>query len=121
MEKLIIEDTKETPYIELDGANGIFKFTGKSYPENVNLIYSPVLSYIEEYGKNPKKQSILEFKWLYFNTATSKIIASLVFMLKAIKTELVINWYCELDFDTMIEKGEEFRDALDINLNIINV
>ncbi len=118
MNKLIISETTTTPNINFDGEAGIFKISGKSLPEDANYFYNPLLEYIEEYKKNPQHISILEFYWKYFNTATSKFILSLIFSLRKSDTKLEINWYCESDFDIMIERGEELSEVVNVNFNI---
>ncbi|MGP8217098.1 MAG: DUF1987 domain-containing protein [Bacteroidia bacterium] len=122
MEPLIIKGAGENPEVDFDGNSGLFKISGKSYPENVNEFYKPLLDYFELYKKEPKEKTILEFSWIYFNTATSKIIIKLILSLKALKDinkYVEIRWYCKRGDELMIEKGEEMRDVLDMNFEII--
>ncbi|MBC7862577.1 MAG: DUF1987 domain-containing protein, partial [Bacteroidia bacterium] len=111
MEPLIIAAAAETPAINFNAATGVFNFSGKSYPENVNDFYKAVLEYIELYKTNPKENTLVEFNWLYFNTATSKIIIKILVLFKSIKTNLEIKWYCKSDNELMIEKGEEIKEV----------
>lgn len=121
MNKLIIAASKITPEINFDGNSGIFKISDKSYPENVNDFYTSIFDYINEYSKNPQKNTILEFNWNYFNSGTAFIISKLIYTFKEINTELTINWLCEEDFDLMIEKGEELQKTIiDVNFNIVH-
>lgn len=119
MEKLTIQATTETPQIEFDGAKGIFSISGKSYPENVNDFYKPVLEYIENYIKEPCDKTTIEYSWLYYNTATTKIMMKMIMLLKNASTKLEINWYYKKDFELIKEKGQEINDVLDISLSII--
>lgn len=118
MEKLNIEAGKETPHIHFDGENGYFSISGKSYPENVYDFYEPVFEYIELYQQNISPKTILEFNWLYYNTATSKVIMKIIMRLKEISADFQINWYYKKDFDLIMEKGEEIKDILDVNMVI---
>jgi len=121
MEKLIIEATSQTPQINFDGANGTFSLSGKSYPENVNEFYKPVFDYIEVYKQNQQGKTTVEFNWLYYNTATTKIIIKMIMLLKNICNELEINWICDKEFDLIIEKGREIKEVLGVNLNIVEI
>ena len=116
MKKLIIEAGKETPQIHLDGSSGYFAISGKSYPENVNDFYRPVFEYIEQYQQNIQPRTILEFNWLYYNTATSKVIMKIIMRLKEISHDFQVNLYYKKDFDLIMEKGEEIKDILDVNM-----
>ena len=118
MQPLIIEAHHETPFVRLIGEDGIFLFTGKSYPENVNSFYGPIISYLELYAHHPKEKTVLEFNWLYFNTSTSKMIVKIIMLLKS--KSLTVNWYCKPDDDLMLEKGEELKELLDIEFNILH-
>lgn len=119
MEPLVIAPGAETPAIDFNASSGVFKFSGKSYPENVNDFYRSILEYIEEYKKAPASNTILEFDWLYYNTATSKMIIKILVLFKSISTDLVVKWHCKTDNELMIEKGEEIKEVLEINMEII--
>ena len=124
MESLIINATAECPSVNLNGDSGIFNISGKSYPENVNDFYKPIFDYFEQYKKAPKSKTVIEFNWVYYNTATSKIIVKIIQVLKELKSqgnEVEIKWYCKKDYELMIEKGEEMKEVLDIDFNIVYV
>ena len=124
MEPLIIAQTNETPAVTLNGNEGTFKFVGKSYPENVNEFYGNILNYLELYLKNPKDKTILEFNWVYFNTASAKIIVKIIVLLKVLKMQgktFEIKWFCKPSDDLMQEKGEELKELLDVEFTIIHV
>ena len=118
METLIIEETKQTPEINFDGNNGLLKIKGKSYPENVNIFYEPLFKYIEDYKKNPASKTKIEFNWLYYNTATNKMIMRIIMFLKEANTELEIGWYYNEGFEMIMEKGQEIKDILGIEIEI---
>ena len=122
MEKLIISATNETPNVSLIATEGTFSFSGKSYPENVNDFYANVFNYIQNYIQNPLENTILEFTWTYYNTATSKVMVKIIKELKAVINKgkaFEIKWYCNANDDLMIEKGEELKEVLDIDFSII--
>lgn len=119
MAKLIIKETNQSPEILFDPEKGEITLSGKSYPENVNDIFKELLDSIETYNLNPQKKTTVHFHWLYYNTATSKIIVKILADLKAAPTELVLNWYVTKGFTMMVEKAELIKEILDIPMNII--
>lgn len=118
MEKLIIEPTNETPQVNFNGDFGFFSISGKSYPENATSFYKPLFDYIELYKSTPHEKTTIEFKWLYYNTSTSKMIVKIIMLLKNVSKEFEINWICKKEFDVIIQKGNELKEILEINLNI---
>jgi len=121
MDPLLIYETSQTPRIHFDGGNGVFSVSGKSYPENVTEFYQAVFDYIQLYKSKPQKKTIIEFNWLYYNTATSRVIIRIIIELKDVSNEFEVKWICKKGFDLMIEKGQEIMEVLDVDLNIVSI
>lgn len=111
--------TDQTPEILFDLEKAVISITGKSYPENVPEIYKELLDTTEKYCLAPKQNTTVNFNWLYYNTATSKIIIKILLMLRQADTNLQVNWYCEKDFSMMIEKANTIRDIMAIEINVL--
>lgn len=120
MKQYTVEGTDQNPSINLNFEKGEFYFYGKSYPENVSLIYDKSLELISEYSKHPKEITTLNFEWLYFNTATYNILVHIINELEKIDSKLVINWICKKDFKVMIEKGKFLSNVIDTPVNILD-
>lgn len=117
MEALIIKATDETPAVILDHQNNIFEFSGKSLPEDVTIFYNPILKWFDEYAKTPQPKTIIDFKLVYFNTASSKLILDILFKLENIHEsgiEILVRWHYEEEDEDMKEAGEEYRDIVGI-------
>ena len=117
---LNIAETVQTPEVRFDLDSGNLSISGKSYPENVRETYAELMLKLNEYKSFPNSNTNVDFKWLYYNTATSKIIVEILRLLKAANTVLTVNWYCRKDFLLMIERAELFSDVLDMKINIIS-
>ena len=74
---------------------------------------------INTYKKNPKKETTINFNWLYYNTATSKIIIRILLDLKATQTNLNVNWFVKKGFVMMIDKAELISEVMDIEVKVI--
>ena len=111
--------TSQTPEIILNFSTGVVSLTGKSYPENVTEVYKELLDALEVYCLTPKTATVLNFNWLYYNTATSKIIIKILLMLGKADTKLTVNWYCKKDFTMMIDKANVIKDIMKIDINIL--
>jgi len=119
MVNINIKESSQSPEIIFDYEKSTISISGKSYPENVNETYKELLEAIELYKTCPKKETDINFNWLYYNTATTKIIVKIILELKSIDTKLNINWLVKKDFVMMAEKGELMSELMDIEINIV--
>jgi len=122
MEALDIRATNDTPKVLLDSENNIFEISGRSLPEDVVSFYQPVLDWLDEYKEHPLESTEFVFKYVYFNTATSKLIQDILFKLEEIKkegNEIQVMWFYEQDDEDILDLGEEFSENVDIPFEII--
>jgi len=117
MEKLVIEESIDTPGIVLDAENNVFEIAKKSYPEDTHEFYAPVLKWMDDYVLKPNTTTTFVFKFSYFNSASYKPILDIIMKLQAIKQnglEVKIDWYYKSGDLDMKEAGEEFADLVSI-------
>ena len=117
MEVIKLLGTDDTPGIVLDAGNELFEISGKSMPEDVAAFYGPVLEWLEDYADEPNEKTVFNFKLIYFNTASSKMLLDILLQLEEMVeagNEVKINWYFPEDDEDMEEAGEEYADIVDI-------
>ena len=122
MEKIVIEPTNETPKVVLDKDNGVFEFSGNSFPEDVITFFSPILSWFEEYSAAPNDHTELIFNLEYYNTSTSKMILKLLEKCKLIHRqghEVEVQWHFLEDDEDMIEAGEDYSENVKIPFKFV--
>ena len=122
MEKLIIEKTSTTPYIELDKENNNLKFIGKSFPENTFEFYKPVINWLKEYFKSSVDTKV-EVELEYLNSSSLKAYFDIfdIFEDSIVDNESIISisWIYHEENDIALETGEDFLEdfeCLDIKL-----
>jgi len=124
MEKLFIEKTTSKPQIILDPINGICEISGTSMPEDVKLIHTPVFDWLDNFGKSANQSITFNFKFIYFNTASAKMILDILLRLDALSKlgkKVTINWhYKAADLD-MEEAADDYEDMISIPINKIKV
>ncbi len=123
MQALRIEATDETPKVILDPAAGIFEFSGKSLPENVTAFYRPILDWLDNYGKAPNPATVVDFKLVYFNTASSKMILDILFKLESLTEQganISVRWHFQEEDEDMKEAGEEYGDLVEMPFELQN-
>ncbi|MCQ2216195.1 MAG: DUF1987 domain-containing protein [Bacteroidales bacterium] len=117
MEVFSKKGTDDTPSVTLDKDNGVFEFSGRSLPEDVQDFYGPVLEWIEEYGKQANDHTDVIFKLEYFNTASSKMLLDVLLKFEEINDNVgnvVVKWHYHEDEEDMKEAGEEYQDIVSV-------
>ena len=123
MEKLKIESTEDSPQIILERESNILEISGRSLPEDVNTFYEPMMSWIEEYAKDPLDVTVFSFKLTYFNTASSKIILDILTHFEEMIEEghkVMVRWHYLEEDEDMLEAGEEYSEMVDVTLEMVS-
>jgi len=123
MEKLKIESTEDSPQIILDRESNILEISGRSLPEDVNTFYEPMMSWIEEYAKDPLDVTVFSFKLTYFNTASSKIILDILTHFEEMIEEgheVMVRWHYPEEDEDMLEAGEEYSEMVDVPFEMVS-
>jgi len=123
MENLIIDKTSDTPNILLDSLNGKIEISARSLPENAIEFYTPIINWVEEYSKNPSKETNVNFNLEYFNTSSAKQIAKILLLLKQLSNDNKVNirWHYSADDSDMKSTGERFSKLLNLEFEFIEV
>jgi hypothetical protein len=117
METIKIQGTEDTPKVTLDKENELMEISGRSLPEDVASFYDPILTWLDEYAQGPNKKTIFNFKLVYFNTASSKLLLDILMKLEEIHEaghDVLIRWHYPEDDEDMEEAGEEYSDIVDV-------
>ena len=119
MEILDLKATNDTPRVIMDPRNDIFEISGRSLPEDVVIFYQPVLEWLEEYQSHSLPNTEFVFKYIYFNTATSKLIQDILLILENLhesgKSKVNVLWYHERDDEDMYDLGLMKMSTLHLN------
>jgi hypothetical protein len=117
MEAIRIKGTEDTPNVILDASENVMEISGRSLPEDVSSFYGPILTWLGEYSKNPNPKTIFNFKLVYFNTASSKLILDILMKLEEMGKkggDVLVKWYYPEDDEDMQEAGSEYADIVEV-------
>ena len=118
MAALRIDPADDTPLVVLDKGNKQFELSGKSMPEDVIEFYQPVLNWLNEYKTDPADLTSFNFKLIYFNTASSKLILDVLLILEEIKDaghKVVVRWHSPENDEDMQEAGQEYAEMVELD------
>lgn len=117
MEVIKIVGTDDTPSVTLDVANDIFEISGRSLPEDVAAFYEPILDWLDRYAEEADGKTIFNFKLVYFNTASSKMLLDILLKLEEMYEsgkDVLVRWHFPEDDEDMEEAGEEYADIVEV-------
>lgn len=122
MNRLYIEGSKSTPTVEFD--TNKLSITGQSYPENAMQFYAPIFNWLNSYLQEPEtnQETLFEFNLLYINTSSSKCIMDIIDSLETAFKKgkaILINWYYNIDNESLLECALEFQGDVSLPFNII--
>lgn len=123
MDNLFLAKTKSTPEINFDKNKNYLKIEGESYPENSFEFYEPIFEWLEKYLKEIKNETvILDISLSYLNTSSTKSIMCILDILEESYEDdknIIINWYYEKENELSYEIAEDFKEYLEIPLNLV--
>jgi len=123
MEAIKIKGTEDTPTVIFDAAENYFEISGRSLPEDVTSFYSPLLSWLSEYAKQPNPKTVFNFKLEYFNTASSKLILDVLMKLEELTRaghDVLVRWHYPEDDEDMQEAGNEYADIVEVPFELVS-
>jgi len=119
MKDLVIEETRLRPKVYFNGAKGLLNIEGRSLLEYAEELFDPMNKWLEEYLKEPYKETVMNFALEYFNSSTAKAIIRFLAIAKKLegKTNLIVNFY--YDDENVLEYGKDFAEIVDLKFNYI--
>ena len=122
MEKLEIKGTRDTPEILFDPENNKFNIQGNSMPEDATAFFENVFSWVEKYVNAPLDDTIINCNLEYFNSTSAKMFYQIFIELEKIQENdknVKISWYYEPGDRLIEEKGQEYKEVLQIPFELI--
>lgn len=121
MDPLRIEATEDTPEVIFDPENNNFKISNVSLPENAIEFYAPVIEWLKRYKEKPLATTVFDFNIEYLNTASSKQIFELIFLIDKIneKSNVTIRWHYDKIDEDMHALGIRFTHLVKVPFELV--
>ncbi len=124
LQRLILLETKSTPYVDFDPHSGQLVIKGASVAENPEEFFEPLYDWLEKYLKQPQDKTVARFFFYFFNTSSAMRILEILKKLKRLYNmgkDVKIKWYMFEDDEDMREAGEDYQVILEIPFDFIEV
>ncbi|RLD65501.1 MAG: nuclear pore complex subunit [Bacteroidetes bacterium] len=123
MEALHIEASEDTPKIYFEPEVEIYLLEGKSLPENAIDFYGPVFDWAKKFfeSSDVPDSVVINFKFDYFNTASSKQIAKLLRIIEDSPNneKVTIKWYYDEEDTDMLKAGNRYNKLMNIHFEFV--
>jgi hypothetical protein len=124
MKSLLINSEPDAPYypaVNFDSETGICEITGESYMEEAYKFYLPIINWIKEFILNEKRPLTINFKLIYFNTSSSRLIVDILETLRKLREDgnkIQVNWFYDPEDPDVKDEVEDFEieSGMDIEL-----
>ncbi len=117
MKPLVITPTSSTPSVMLDSEKGMIQFEGRSIPEDAEVFYLPILSWLEEYYNKPVPVTNLIFRLDYVNSGSSKYLLEFFRIVGRNYRQghqCLVIWHYEEEDEAMQDLGDHYRITVKI-------
>ena len=118
---LYIKATEDTPEVTFEPVTGRLLISGRSLPENAYAFYRPVIDWAKAYLGQSNSQTEITISLDYFNSSSGRFLLEFfsVFEEKLNdRNKVKVIWCSEHDDELMLEKGEEFKNIVDLPFEI---
>ncbi len=124
MEDFKISHTEDTPEVSYTSVSNLLLIKGKTFPENPAEFYFPIYKKLEEFIPGTDKL-IMETELEYINSSSVKMIYAMFNLLNKKykdnpKGEYKVIWKYKSDDTIMENKGEEFKEFLDLPFELVS-
>ncbi|CAA6815320.1 MAG: Unknown protein [uncultured Sulfurovum sp.] len=124
MNNILIEQSENSPKVIMDQEIALIEFEGRSYPENAFAFYRPITEWLKKYFKFYDKNSqriTINFKFLYFNSATTQIIFEILDIIEESGIEGIdIYWFYDKASQNGFEDYEDYSDEFpELNIQAV--
>ena len=113
---LKLEPTEDCPEVLMDADLSIFQIQGNSTPEDVNMVYKPIVEWLDTDGRHLDNcQCKLFFK--YLSTSSHHMVFNVLKKLNTMFAEgrkISVEWAYENIDDDMLRLGLDFASILEI-------
>jgi len=122
MKRLEIPEGGNTPHIILDPSAGVYKITGKSFPEDSKEFYRNVIDWLEEFKTELPADFKLHFNLFYLSSSSIISVKQVLLKLVAYQQQgckVAVVWHYDEDDDDIKKTGEDYMKITKLDFEFI--
>jgi len=124
MKQIILEATEDSPLITFEDISNEISISGKSFPEDVDEVYSPFSNWFKLHAKSLNGNVHIEIKLEYYNTASSKKILQILLAFTELQNNgipIKVTWHYHEDDEDMVEAGKRYKDLTELEFDFVEI
>ncbi|MBN2891092.1 MAG: DUF1987 domain-containing protein [Bacteroidales bacterium] len=124
MEKIYLTGKDDSPEVIIDVDKNLYEISGRSIPENANLLYNNIIDWFKQNLKDIEEEIELSIQLEYYNSASAKKIIELLLVLEEYSqsnNNIKVIWYYFDNDLNMEKKGRELFSIINIPFEIRNI
>jgi hypothetical protein len=127
MKSLVITTEIDSPYypeVNFNAETGICEISGESYMEEAYKFYLPLINWIKEFILNEKRPLVINFKLIYFNTSSSRLIVDILETLRKFRddgNQVKVYWYFDSEDPDVKDEVEDFEIESGMDIELIEL
>ncbi len=120
-----IVETRDTPEVLFDFESGQCRIAGKSFPENAEKFYRPVIDWLEHYASTaqPLADPVhVKFAMHYINSSSVFALLELISTMKKVAdvgNSVEVRWLYDADDDDIRRIGEDYQRLTELNFELV--
>ena len=121
LQHLKLDAGEDTPFVDFDAETGLLQINGRALPEDAHAFFSPLQNWLENYSSAPAKQTVIDLKIDYFNSAATRYIFNILMDLENLAgsgNDVKVVWHFKKDDEMIAAKGEELQSMLDLTFDM---
>jgi hypothetical protein len=123
MEKLLIDPSVKTPFVDFNAQTGEMIIQGRSIPQDSESFWEPILKWFYAYAVQPAQETNFIFDLEYFNISSSKRILFLLYKMAEMHEnnfKINVEWRCKDGDIDMREVGNDYACMVNLPFKIVN-
>lgn len=112
VDTFFIEQTYETPKVQINFVEGVFSIKGRVIPEEVDTFWSGITENV--FKIDTDKELTVKLKIDYLNISSSKKLLYLLYDLEKTYKKIKVMWYYEEYDEDMYEVGRDYEHMVSI-------
>ncbi len=123
MRDLVVnQSNRSLPDIHFNATSGNLSISGRCVTENALTLFTPLITWLDEFVANRPSSVTLDINLEYLNSASVMWMAKIVRNVDALRAQgssVSITWHYEEDDEDMMDTGLNIKDTFGIDMELI--
>jgi hypothetical protein len=119
---VVNQSNRSLPDIHFNATSGNLSISGRCVTENALTLFTPLITWLDEFVANRPSSVTLDINLEYLNSASVMWMAKIVRNVDALRAQgssVSITWHYEEDDEDMMDTGLNIKDTFGIDMELV--